>query len=142
MTMDADERKEILDLLANGKISVESAAKLLSEGAGPTPDIEGKAGPITKSEPEWVDEPIVSEMGDGPSWFHVQVNDLHSGKSKVRVKIPVGVLKFGLDIGRRFASELNDLDIGELQAFSRSGNGLLVDVEDEEDGEHVRIYFD
>ena len=142
MTMSADERKEILELLANGKISAESAATLLSAAGSSAPETILKSGTTRDAESEWLDDETPPKKSDRPGWFRVQVNDLHSGKSKVRVKIPLGMLKYGLDIGRHFAPELNDVDIDQLYAATGSEEGLLIDVQDEEDGEHVRIFVD
>ena len=141
MTLNDVERKEILELLANGKISAEAAATLLSQSTRSTTTQVGADSTVDeKSAP--VGDATARKASGGPSWFRVQVNDLGTGKSKVKVSIPFGMLRFGLDIGRRFAPELEELDLEQLYSFAGSEDGLLVDVQDEEDGEHVRIFVE
>lgn len=142
MTLSADERKEILELLANGKISAESAATLLSESAKSMTDAQVSADSTTGTKSEMAGNKSPRKADNSPGWFRVQVSDLNTGKSKVKVKIPLGMLRFGLDIGRRFAPELDELDFEQLHTFAGREDGLLVDVQDEEDGEHVRIFID
>jgi hypothetical protein len=72
----------------------------------------------------------------------VQVNDLATGKCKVKVNVPLRMVKFGLSIGKRFAPELEGMDWDDLSRVMTEDAGLLVDVQDEEDGEHVQIYVD
>ena len=132
---DAD-RKEILVLLAKGKITANEAADLLTN---PQPE-----EPATLKVKIPVDEPSMPKSnGNGPSWLHVRVKDLKSGRNKVTVNIPIGMVQFGLKIGRRFSPELEGLDWNELTGAMQSmESGILVDVQDEEDGEHVQVYVD
>ena len=52
-------------------------------------------------------------------------------------------MRFGLGIGRRFSPELTDLDLDELNdAIGEAEAGMIVQVQDEEDGEEVLIYVD
>jgi hypothetical protein len=37
---------------------------------------------------------------------------------------------------------MEELDLEQLFDLAESKDGLLIDVQDEEDGEHVRIYVD
>jgi hypothetical protein len=53
------------------------------------------------------------------------------------------MLKLGLKIGGRFAPELQDLDWKELDSLMRDlQTGLLVEVQDEESNEHVRVFIE
>ena len=75
--------------------------------------------------------------------MHIRVKDMETGKNKVSVNIPMGILRFGLGIGRRFSPELADLDMDELNsAIGEAEAGIIVQVQDEEDGEEVLIYVD
>ena len=135
--MTVTNRKEILELLAKGKISADEAADLLTN---PQPE-----DPVDlKVKIQTFDEPTMPK-GDGksPSWLHVRVKDLKSGRNKVTVNIPIGMMKFGLQIGRKFSPELDQIDWNELTgAMQGMESGVLVDVQDEEDGEHVQVYVD
>lgn len=133
-------RKEILELLANGKITADEAAQLLSQLAAPV--AEETAVPDVKLLKE--EEAIQARNGGKkPGWLHVRVRDLESGRNKVTVNIPLGMVKFGMKIGGRFSPELNGLDWNELETMMNDmESGLLVDVQDEESGEHVQVFVD
>ncbi|HFQ93466.1 MAG TPA: hypothetical protein ENK32_05620 [Anaerolineae bacterium] len=122
-------RKEILELLAAGQITADEAATLLK-----------KTGQMTAVSPE---AGIIVKPGKEPSWLHVRVRDLQTGRNKVAVNIPLRLVKFGMRVGRKFSPELDDLDWDEITSMmSEMDAGMLVDVQDEEDGEHVQVYID
>ncbi|GIK56636.1 MAG: hypothetical protein BroJett015_22990 [Chloroflexota bacterium] len=133
-------RNEILELLANGKITADEAAQLLNQPAAPV--VEETAVPDVKLLKE---EEAMQRHNGGkkPGWLHVRVRDLESGRNKVTVNIPLGMVKFGMKIGGRFSPELNGLDWNELESMMNGmESGLLVDVQDEEGGEHVQVFVD
>jgi hypothetical protein len=119
-----EERMKILNLIREGKITAEEGAKLLSAlGDSQKP----KRTPATRAAGE-------------PRWFRVKVTDLVSGNTKVSVNIPFGLMEWGMQIGAQFAPEVGDLDFDQLKEALQSGvEGKVVDVIDEEDGEHVEI---
>lgn len=122
-----EERMKILNLIRDGKITAEEGAKLLSALGGSQ---KSTRTPATRNAGE-------------PRWFRVRVTDLVTGKSKVSVNIPFGLMEWGLQIGAQFAPEVADLDLGELKEMLKSGvEGKIVDVIDEEDGEHVEIFIE
>lgn len=122
-----EERMKILNLIRDGKITAEEGAKLLSA--------LGESQKSTRA-------PATRVSGE-PRWFRVRVTDLVTGKSKVSVNIPFGLMEWGLQIGAQFAPEVADLDLGELKEMLQSGvEGKVIDVIDEEDGEHVEIFIE
>jgi hypothetical protein len=122
-----EERMKILNMIREGKISAEEGAKLLS-ALGDTE--KPSRMPSTRTTGE-------------PRWFRVRVTDLVSGKTKVSVNIPFGLMEWGLQIGTQFAPEVADLDFEQLKEMLQSGvEGKVVDVIDEEDGEHVEIFIE
>lgn len=148
-------RQEILDLLAKGKITAEEAADLLSQPSQPEPpEPETAVSPTPTAEkaPPPVPEPEVSykadtvslpDNGSMPTWFRVRVRNLETGKNKVSVNIPVRMLKFGMRIGKRFTSELDDLNWNEIDSMvSNMQTGMLVEVQDEESNEHVQVFLE
>lgn len=143
MSNDISERHGILRLLATGKINVDEAADLLQslsnqESASESSLSKGSQPP--QGEPLKVTE---QEIGSPqPRWLHVQVTDLKSGKGKVTVNLPLNLVRSGLNIGKKFAPELGGLQWDDLSDVFSSEMGTIVDVVDEEDGEHVRIYVD
>jgi hypothetical protein len=83
-------------------------------------------------------------MSNSGKWFRVRVTDLRTGKSKANVKIPASLADFGMKMAARYASDsVEGLDMDQLIAAMKSGaEGKLVDVEDEEKGEHVEIFVE
>ena len=131
-------RKEILDLLASGKISAAEAANLLNN---PTPEAPA-APPAEPAKPAPTTVQPTTNRNQ-PAWFRVRVKNLDSGKNKVSVNIPVSMLKLGLKIGKRLAPELQGIDWNEISGMMTDmQSGLLVEVEDEESNEHVQVYLD
>jgi hypothetical protein len=122
-----EERMQILNMVAEGKITAEEGAKLL-----------------TALEPERKREArTVTDSPSAPRWFRVRVTDLETGKSKVNVNLPMSLVDVGTRMGARFAPELEDLDFRDIIEQIKSGaQGKIVEVEDVEDGERVEIYVE
>jgi hypothetical protein len=123
-----NERMMILKMIENGKISAEEGAKLLSS---------------VDQEPEKGAKAIVPRQTGKAQWFKVRVSDSKTGKMKALVNLPIGLMDWGLRVGAQFAPEMEGLDLSELSEILRSGaDGKIVEVIDEEDGEHVEIYIE
>ncbi len=139
--MNSEERKQILEMVASGKIDIDEATRLLSGAKIGEPDTQEPLETLKEKETE---KPLIPEFGNGgrPRWFHVHVSDSETGKSKVRVNIPLQLVKFGLAVGKHFTPELKGIDFDELTSFMSNEKGLLVDVHDDEDGERVLIFVD
>jgi hypothetical protein len=59
------------------------------------------------------------------------------------VQLPLNLIDAGMKIGAHFASEINGVDMGSVMEALRSGmTGKIIDVIDEEDGEHVEIFIE
>lgn len=126
----AEERLKILKMVEDGKISAEEGAKLLaalSEGGR-------RGGPGA---------PLPPRPPGGPRWLRIRVTDTRSGRSKASVQIPLDLVDAGLKIGAHFAPEVNGVDMANVMQAIRTGmTGKIIDVTDEEDGEHVEIYVE
>jgi hypothetical protein len=117
----------ILNMIRDGKITAEEGAKLI-EALGET-----QAG----------GRRMVARSGGEPRWFRVRVTDTTTGRTKTTVNIPLGLMEWGLQIGAQFAPEVGELNLEQLMESLRAGvEGKIVDVVDEEDGEHVEIFID
>ncbi len=83
-------------------------------------------------------------MSNSAKWLSIHVTDLKTGKSKANVKIPAGLANFGMKMAAQFGSAgVEGLDMDQILAAMKSGaEGKLVDVEDEEKGEHVEIFVE
>lgn len=137
-------RSEILELLANGKISAAEAAELLNNQSAPATAVsEPDPTPSAKEMAATQAAAQKSAYTPEPRWLHVRVSNLETGKNKVTVNIPIKMVKFGLKVGGRFTPELAGLDWEELNSMmAEMDSGVLVEVQDEEGGEHVQIYVD
>lgn len=83
-------------------------------------------------------------MSNSGKWLRILVTDLKTNKSKANVRIPVSLADFGLKMATRFGStDMEGLNMDQIVAAVKSGGeGKLVDVEDEEKGEHVEIFVE
>ena len=125
-----EERMRILKLIDDGKITAEEGAKLLSALSS---SAAAKKRPVT----------MRAAAGKQARWFRVRVTDMKSGKTKTSVNIPLGLMEWGIQIGAQFAPEVAGLDMGQLvEALQSGAMGKIVDVVDEEDGEHVEIFVE
>jgi len=80
---------------------------------------------------------------DAPRWLRVRITDLHTGKSKVNLSIPMGLVNVGMKMGARFAPEVEGLDVEQIARAIREGTrGKIIDVEDLEDDERVEILIE
>ncbi|MEJ2207955.1 MAG: hypothetical protein P8129_02835 [Anaerolineae bacterium] len=123
-----EERMQILNMVAEGKISAEEGAKLLS-----ALEPERKKG-----------HAVVSMTAPSKArWFRVRVTDLETGKNKVNVNLPMSLVDVGTRMGARFAPELEDVDFEDIIEQIKSGaQGKIIEVEDSEGGERVEIYVE
>jgi hypothetical protein len=124
----AEERLKILKMIEEGKISAEEGAKLLSALSGGQ---SGKGGPGFPG-------------GAGSArTLRIRVTDVATGRSKASVQIPIGLIDAGMKIGAHFAPEVEGVDMSNVMEALRSGmTGKIIDVVDDEDGEHVEIYVE
>lgn len=121
----AEEKMQILKMIESGQITAEQGADLLAalEQADDKAKTKGKAGKA--------------------QWFRVRVTDLKTGKRKVNVNIPMGLVSVGVRMGAKFAPDVEGLDLAQiLQAVQDGALGKIVEVEDTEDGEHVEIFVE
>ena len=144
-------RKEILEMLSQGQIDVERATELLAQApASPAPEPPPAPETAEPPQPPPVPSPAPPPAPPRPAapgkprWLHIEVNELDSGRNRVRVNVPLGLMRFGIKIGARFTNELERDVVDEmLQALDGEEiGGTLVEVEDVEDNERVHIYVD
>ena len=124
----ADERMKILKMIEEGKISAADGAELLralgkDRSSAPSMPLKGGAS--------------------NPRWFRVRVTDTMSGRNKVNVNIPFGLVNVGLKMGARFVPDMEEGKLQEMIAAVRSGQqGKVIDVTDDESGERVEIFVE
>ncbi len=129
-----DEKMRILRMVEEGKISAGEGISLLEAWERGRKPARSPNRPAAGS----------GSASGGQRWLRVRVTDLYTGRSKATVNIPFGLMDWGLRIGAQFAPEVGSYDLQELsRILSEEGvDGKIVDVVDEEDGEHVEIYVE
>lgn len=121
-----EERMQILKMIEEGKISASDGAELLraldQDSKPPSTPLRGASA---------------------PRWFRVRVTDMATGRTKVNVNIPMGLVNVGIKMGARFAPEVEGVNYNEIMEAIQSGQqGKIMDVTDEEDGERVEIFVE
>jgi hypothetical protein len=120
-----DETRQVLEMLSNGKITVQEAEQLLQAVTGPTPD-EKKAE---------------------PKYFRILVNKPASDGKKaenVNIKVPISVVRGGLRLSSVFPGlmgkkkiqldngtelDLSKIHYADLEAMIKDIGELTVDVD-------------
>ena len=122
-----EERMQILKMIEEGKISAAEGAELLR-----ALDQNGR-------DPQ--NQPL--KGASSPRWFRVRVTDMESGRNKVNVNIPMGLVNVGIKMGARFAPEMDGMEYEQIMDAVKSGQqGKIMDVTDEESGERVEIFVE
>jgi len=126
----SEERMKILKMIEEGKLSAEEGTKLLTA-------LSDKRAPVP---------PRPLGVSGRPRWLRIRVTDVRTGRSKASVQIPLSLVDAGMKIGAHFAPEVEGVDMTRVMEALRSGAsdvaGKIIDVIDEEDGEHVEIYVE
>jgi hypothetical protein len=123
----SEERMKILKMIEEGKLTPEEGTKLLAA-------LSEKRGAVVPRPPG---------MPGPPKWLRIRVTDIRSGRSKASVQIPLALVDAGLKIGAHYAPEVEGVDMTNVMEALRSGTtGKIIDVIDDEDGEHVEIYVE
>ncbi|MBP9501287.1 MAG: hypothetical protein KBF17_03915 [Candidatus Promineofilum sp.] len=123
-----EERLQILKMIEEGKISAAEGAELLRA-------LDTKGDKLQAQEP--------LKGASAPRWFRVRVTDTTTGRNKVNINIPMGLVNVGMKMGARFAPEIEGHRLEELLEAVKYGQlGKVIDVTDEEDGERVEIFVE
>lgn len=125
MMATTEERLKILKMIEDEKITAEEGAKLLSllGSSSPKPPPRPRAGSART--------------------LRVRVTDVKTGRSKASVQIPLSLVDAGMKIGAHFAPEIEGVELDQvMEAFQAGMTGKIIDVVDEQDGEHVEIFID
>ena len=131
----SEERMKVLKMIQEGKLSPEEGAALLealdeSSAPGSSTSTSGK---------ETGKQPYTTFNTPG-RWFRVRVTDARTGNIRANLRIPLGVVRAGMKMGMRFSPEMQEMDMDKFMDFINNGEiGPLVDVYDDDDGEHVEV---
>jgi hypothetical protein len=127
-----EERLKVLKMVQEGKITADMAAELL------------KALDSANKKPDVSDRNNVSFPGRTTGrFFRVRVTDTDSGRTRVNVRLPLGMVNAGMRMGMRFSPEVEGLDAARLaEALASGETGQIMDIYDDEDGEHIEVYIE
>jgi hypothetical protein len=123
----SEERLKILQMIQDGKISPADGTKLLEalgRGAGRMA-AGGRAPAAADTEGRYM---------------RVRVTDTFTGRSKVSVNLPLTLVSAGLGIAAKYVPGVSEVDI--MHAIRSGVTGKVIDVVDEEDGDHVEIFIE
>jgi hypothetical protein len=123
----SEERMRILRMIQEGKITAEEGAKLLAA--------------LRESRKETRPSAPPGRFNKG--WLRVRVTDMATNRAKVNVNLPLSLMDAGLKIGAQYAPELAGIDLTQfIEDIKGGAQGKIIDVIDEEDGEHVEIFVE
>ena len=120
----AEERLRILKMLEEGKITAAEATELLQALSTGRKNGNG-----------------TQRTGREARWLRVRITDTDTGKSKVSINIPMGLVRTGIRMGARFIPSDSDVDYQDvMDAIQNGETGKIFEVIDEEQGEHIEIW--
>ena len=125
----AEERIKVLEMVRDGILTAAEAAQLLETmGTGEAQEKRPASS---------------SRLSGKGKTFRVRVTDTDSNKARVNVTLPLQLIHFAMKTGAKFTPELDGVDMEELyEAIQGGASGKLVDIVDEEDGEHVEVFIE
>ena len=121
----SEERMKILKMIDEGKLTAEEGAKLLAA--------------LTESRKQPRRTTLRGPSG-GARWLRIRVTDTVTGRAKATVNLPIGMVNAGLNIASQYAPGIAFDDL--VEAINAGAEGKIIDVVDEQDGEHVEIYIE
>lgn len=131
----AEERIKILKMIQEGRISAEQGVQLLEaleEGA--------RRSPSNRSQPPNF---TPSPAGKGGRWFRVLITDTDTGRARVNVRLPAGLIQAGINMGARFSPQVEGFDLEQLKQYLVSGEtGKIIDVVNEDESEHIEVFIE
>lgn len=124
-----EERLKIMKMVQEHKISAEEAIQLLDA-------LDPAAPPSPANTSSY-------NTGSPSRWFRVKVTDTATGRQRTNIKLPISLINAGLKMGAKFSPEMEGMDMNAISDALRKGEtGLIIDVYDEEDNEHVEIFIE
>ena len=131
-----DDKLRILKMLENGTINASEPADLLDA-------IQNE--PSDKANAELMSVDTAEGEQKRAKWMRIQVTNTKTDKKMVNIRVPLALIRWAgksqmlktINIGDGKKLDLDDDLIN--QALNNGEPGIFVDVEDEDDGEHVII---
>ncbi len=142
----AKNRQEILESVAQGEMSAVEAAQLLADvekSDDAIPTVVKVVTPETAAKPKA--EPQSSKTSDAtaPAWLRIHIRNADSGKKRVQVSIPYHLVKIGVKLSQGFLPEMKGINWQDaFDAIENGESGTIIDIEDENEGEHIHIFVE
>ncbi len=126
-----EERMKILRMVEAGTITAEEGAKLLAA----LEQSRKRERQASRQAPE-------GPAGASARWVRIRVTDEKTGRAKVNINLPIGLVNLGLKVGARFVPDTAELNMEELRQALFSGQlGKIIEAVGE-DGERVEIFLE
>lgn len=120
----SEERLKILQMVEEGTLSADEASRLLKA--------LGKQ-----------DRNLETPQGEQAKWLRVRITESESDKPSLDINLPVSMVNVGLKMGARLIPDTEGLDLDMLGEALRQGlTGKILDVVDEEDGDHIEVFLE
>jgi hypothetical protein len=117
-----DERRKILEMVQQGTINADEAARLLD---------------VLRTQEE-----SANRARRRPRWVRIRVTNTKDNKVRVNLTLPVGLVRAGLRAGGSIAG-VQGLDTAGLEEMLDRGElGHLLDLADAADGERIEIFIE
>jgi len=117
-----EERRKILNMVQDGKITADEAARLLD---------------ALRDQME-----SAQQRKRKPRWVRIRVTDVEGKRVRVNLTLPVGLVRAGLRAGGSIAG-MEGLNTGELEEMLNRGEvGHILDMQDTAGGERVEIFIE
>lgn len=125
----SEERIKVLEMVRDGILTATEAAQLLETmGLGEAPEKRSASN---------------SRLSGKGRTLRVRVTDTNTNKARVNVTMPLQLIHFAMKNGAKYTPELAGVDMEELYEAIQGGvTGNLVDIVDENDGEHVEVFIE
>lgn len=126
-----EERLQVLKMLEEGKITAEEAATLLSA--------------LEAGAQKEQSEPKSTASSGFPRRRRVRicVSDGVTGKKKVDINFPIGVIKLARRMGTKFTGNIEGINLDDIfDAVHQEVEGKIIDIQDTHEGKRVEIFVE
>lgn len=125
-----EERLQILKMLEEGKITAEQAATLLSALEAGAQKERGEERQTFSGSPR-------------RHRVRICVSDGATGKKKVDINFPIGVLKIAKRMGTKFTGNIEGINLDDIfEAVQQEVQGKIIDIQDDAEGKRVEIFVE
>ncbi|MBE7513985.1 MAG: hypothetical protein HS103_14375 [Anaerolineales bacterium] len=142
-------RADILGRLANGEINVDEATRLIQNAQGSSttgmdelpPNQPPPAEDAPRHHASGGDEKAKRHEPNKRRYLRIRVEK--NAHEVVKIKVPLGMVTAGVRFGARFFPDFPHTDWDEVLRRVEGGDSVtLVEVDDDHDGDRVRIYVE